>query len=136
MSTLKILEDKETLQEAFDKLKLRAKGEGTIPCKGLIFRLCRSAWSHEGEAVGFKSQFRFLKRKSCKGCEKCMWLWDDLHERICDWGNDGWGSDIEFGDRNNALYQLKVTSWSRDYESGIVDDYELGFVEYKDIEDD
>lgn len=126
--------DMDAIRNAFRAQQPKEEKE---PCKGLIFRLVRSAWVHENDAVGFKSQFKFLKRKSCKGCEKCMWLWDDLHERICDWGNDGWGSEIEFGDKNNALYQLKVTDWSRDWESGIVDDYNLGFVEYKEeVKDD
>lgn len=108
------------------------KIEKLEPCKGLIFRLTRSGWAHEGDSVGFKYQFKLLKRKSCKGCDQCLFLWDDLHERICDWGNDGYGSNIELGEENQALYQLKVTNTSTDWESGMVDDWDIGFVKYNE----
>ena len=102
------------------------------PCRGLIFRLRRSSWSHTGDSVGFKYQFRLLKRKWCKGCDQCLFLWDDLNERIDDWGKDLSWSDIEFGNTDQAMYQLKVTNISRDWESGYVDDWDIGFVEYKE----
>lgn len=62
---------------------------------------------------------RLLKRKSCKGCDQCGYLRDDLHERMCDEGIIL--PEIE----HDALYTIKVTNVSHDYESGFVDDWDL-----------
>lgn len=94
-------------------------------CKGLIYRgRVNEFFNANGDYIEKKTMSP-LKRKSCKGCEKCDWLTDDANEQL------GCRIPLEMPEIiDGNMYQLKVTSYSRDWESGLVDDWEVGFVDY------
>lgn len=94
-------------------------------CKGIIFRAdCQNYIGKKGEIV-FKTVLKQLKKKSCPGCEQCGWLESDIREFI--------SFDTPFlGIENiepNKFYTFQVTNISKDWESGIVDDWDLEIVE-------
>jgi len=90
-------------------------------CKGLYFRCRMSQFiSSKGEYI-YTEKMIPLKRKSCTGCDKCMPVldcFDDILdipvviEKIVDGG----------------LYKLDIINESRDWETGIIDEWDLGFV--------
>lgn len=104
--------------------KLLLEYEHEDVCSGLIFR-CRinRFINKRGEYVETIRMIP-LKRKSCSGCDQCGWLMEFLSEDI----SHEIGSPIAGNIEDNALYQYTVTYSSRDWESGIVDDFECGFV--------
>jgi len=100
-------------------------------CKGIVFRASVSQWMSVQRDINFKKQLRVLKRKSCPGCEQCHWLWDDLSERMSEfYPQDSIIADVEDG----KLYTIITTNLSTDWESGIIDGYDLEFIEYKEVE--
>ena len=100
-------------------------------CKGLVFRCERTAWFGIDQDINFRRRFRLLKRKSCPGCSKCDWMWDDLSERFSDFGSQQDGIDYDDCE-HGKLYELQTTDVSYDYESGFVDSYNMKFVEVKE----
>jgi len=92
-------------------------------CKGLFFRGVVNNYLSGSEFVSTK-RMRPLKRMSCKGCEKCAWMLEQLPEFI----NTDYAPDIS-DTVNGALYQLKVGNISKDWETGYIDDYEFIFTE-------
>lgn len=99
--------------------------------KGLIFRCRRSAWASSNGDINFRYQFRFLKSKSGEG-EHVDWLWDEFQQRVDDYSF--WGSyGVDFEDcEDGQLYEFKVTGVDRDWETGIVEDFDLGFVKVEE----
>lgn len=91
------------------------KGE---PCKGLVFRGYSNTFksnNHIGQHQGIK----LLKRKSCPGCEVCGSLLDEVSESIA------CNSLIMPTIHHGALYSIHITNVHKDWESGLVDDYEI-----------
>ena len=100
-----------------DSLLLLNKVADEDPCKGLIFRGHRTMFVKDGR-IELKQGVRLLKRKSCKGCDKCEWWWDSLNE-------DVENEHIIFPEiEHGALYSIRVVNESRDFETGYVDDYD------------
>lgn len=96
-----------------------------IKCKGLFYR-CRVNKYATWTSVGSKITFRLLKKRSCPGCDRCDSLLDDLRERLSPHFSD---SGVFPDDpKDGEVYRLTVTSVSRDWESGVVDDWDLGLV--------
>jgi hypothetical protein len=94
-------------------------------CKGLTFRGFYNQYYLDGK-FEIKQGIKLLKRKSCSGCEQCFFLHDALREL----------SDIEGaivlpkeGLRNGKLYSVQIINESRDWESGMVDAYDLEIFE-------
>ena len=93
------------------------------PCKGKIFRARKEIYlGSNGEYVEKKKMVP-LKRKSCKGCEHCAWIEECLPEFVSD-GDCLLPADFD----ENALYEIRVTKSYTDWETGIADDWEIGFV--------
>lgn len=91
------------------------------PCTGLVFRAHANHYIDYGGSYVFKQGLKLLKRKSCK-CQKCQVLLDTFQESV---------SNCIFPilpilvDGN--LYGLRVINESRDWETGIIDDYDLEY---------
>jgi len=103
----------------------------TKQCKGLIFRGKRNAFiSGRGDYV-YTERMALLKRKSCKGCERCGYMMEELEEFL---SND-YLPIIPTHLENGQLYKLTVTNISKDWETGIVDDWDLEFIKYIEKED-
>lgn len=90
-------------------------------CKGLFFRGRHTQYLTE-RGFGERQELILLKRKSCEGCPKCVWMLDELGEQA----NERMvlTPDIEDG----GLYKLIVTNISTDWETGYVDSYNLEFI--------
>lgn len=101
--------------------------EKASECKGRIFRGKVNAYiGSRGEYV-YQEKMTPMKSKSCSGCEDCGWIDDDLYEFI-NYGTLPIIKDIEDG----ALYSLQAINGTRDWESGIMDDWELEFIKIKE----
>jgi hypothetical protein len=117
------------------ELKIMADDTPTQPkkCGGMFYRLYREAYTGGAGDVNFKTRFRPQKKLSCEGCGVCLHLtcedMDILFEQFLD--NR---CDVNPNAKNGTLYQLKVTNISTDWETGYVDDYDLEFVEVKNVQ--
>lgn len=93
-------------------------------CNGRIYRLKQTfffnAKGHYVETIKLIP----MKRLSCKGCDVCFWL-DDAAEEELDCYKSGLSIDEII---DGHLYALTVTEESPDWETGIIEDYQLGFV--------
>ena len=96
-------------------------------CKGKFFRASVNGFMSADGTYTYQERMKPLKRMSCSGCADCDWIEDDLKEFI----NNEMFPAVEGGIENGAIYTLAVTEISRDWESGVVDDYELQFVKYR-----
>jgi len=112
---------------------LKAKHSDPEPetCKGLIFRADVSSWVGSDSDVNFRERFRFVKRLSCPGCVRCDWLLEDLNNRIGDkWLKDTVVRPIEV--THGELFTLRATNMSRDWETGVIDEWDLEFVKLEE----
>lgn len=91
------------------------------PCSGLIFRYTESTWIDSSGSLNTRARYSLLKRASCTCCRHLI---DDLREMI-----HPRSSSIIYPERPevNGLYRLRVVNESTDWESGIVDDWDLEF---------
>lgn len=83
------------------------------PCKGRFYRYTQSAYRANDGSVQTKETFKLLKRDSCKGCEKCGWIEEDIAEVI------SWEEGIPVYDtfqHGDTAYWF--TDGYRDYEYG------------------
>lgn len=94
-------------------------------CKGLVFRGYKSMfWT--GEKLEERKGLRFLKRKSCKGCQFCSYILDNMNENIS-------GEMINLDNiEDRKLYTIYYGNFSRNWESGIVDDWDVIIEEIKE----
>ena len=99
-------------------------------CLGKIYRGYHSQWydSMSGK-IGFKTGLTPLKRKSCKGCEQCNWLDENLDFFYDDEGFVRELESIEHG----KLYYIDFVVTGHDYESGLIDEWHLEVKKYKEI---
>lgn len=99
-------------------------------CKGVFYRGEVSVYRNGKGGVTLVKGVRFLKKMSCPGCSNCGGLTGEIGEFINPYDPGGYTfglEDIEHG----KLYTLAVTNVRRDWESGIVDSWDLEFVEVK-----
>lgn len=104
-------------------LELEVDQKETSQCKGKIYKAKVTHYiGSRGEAI-YQEKFIPMKRMSCDGCAKCNWLEDDLNEFM----SNNTFPIIEDRIKDEGLYYLDVTNISHDFESGIVDDWNLIF---------
>lgn len=97
-------------------------------CKGIYFRGFYNQYYQDGK-FEIKQGIKLLKRKSCPGCNKCGFILDNLQELSC-----VEGSIIlpKYGIEHGKLYSVIVTNESRDWESGVVDDWDLEIIKVEE----
>lgn len=71
---------------------------------------------------------KLLKRKSCKGCEKCGAIQEALVDDVSTWPDKFRIKDPIDG----AMYKLEITNVSHCWETGYADDYDVEFTRYYD----
>lgn len=108
-----------------EDLNLKAAGEEN-DCKGLFWRANVSSFLSD-KTIQERVQLRFLKRKSCKGCSYCDWLWESLGETI----EEGIVSKKEI--EHGKIYTYNVVTSKGYYDLYADIDY-IEFVEVKDKE--
>ena len=90
-------------------------------CKGIYFRVSSNDYvSHDG-IYHYQLKIYPLKRMSCRGCAACECLLDDY--KIT-----GEMPLLPKGINDGDIVELKVIRQSRDWETGIIDGFEPGFV--------
>lgn len=94
-------------------------------CKGVIYKADVQHCKTE-RGILYSIRLNKLKRMSCPGCNQCVYIEDDINEI-------GPGrsqiKNIEMVE-HGKLYTIEVCDISRDYETGIIDDWNLEVVEY------
>jgi hypothetical protein len=94
--------------------------EGVV-CKGLFFRCITNAFFNNKEEYVEQVRFRPLKRLSCSGCPKCERIKEEIEESDLD-------TLMAYDTiKEGAVYQLDYDEISRDWETGIIDDWVLKF---------
>ncbi len=90
-----------------------------MECKGLIYKAKENQFKNSKGHFVLKCEMVPMKRLSCSGCESCGGIYDCIEEL-----------DPIFPDviEHNQLYELVIGNVSTDWESGIVDDFDLMFV--------
>jgi hypothetical protein len=63
---------------------------------------------------------------SCPGCEGCDWMEDEIRNFI---DND---TPITHEPKEGQLYRVAIINEERDWESGIIDAWDIAFVPLKD----
>lgn len=109
--------------DTFPKLDLEPKGE---PCKGLVFRCVVSMCITKHDGFLERRELRLLKRRSCKGCEKCGWIMEYMHEELY----DGEPDTLLCGLDGGKMYTPTFESW-KDWESTY---YEMEFAGFELVE--
>lgn len=85
------------------------------PCKGQLYR-CRINNHVHGDRITFQTTFTLLRRRSCKGCDKCGWVEDDLREMM---------PLFPKNPQDGAVYAISIANAQRDWESGWIDSWDL-----------
>ncbi len=101
-------------------------GQSTEDCKGLVYRGYVNEFYFDGR-YELKQGLRKLKKKSCPGCYHCGYLEDEMNEFIS-MDTRIIIPEIEHGE----LYTLTISNVSRDWESGIADDWDMEFIKIKE----
>lgn len=109
--------------------RLTLEQHDTQSCKGLFFRAHMTKFMSSMHTLEFveKRRLRILKKRSCKGCVRCEGLREMLKESIF----NEFAPDVTHV-KEGALYKLQCNATSTDPETGLVDDWELEFVEIKE----
>ena len=98
-------------------------------CRGLFYRVERSAYVQGRGEYGERTRTRFLKRKSCPGCEDCERQLEAFQSDM------GEGASVEINPLPDVqfpqprLYQLSCVVTSTDWETGYADDWTWVFKE-------
>ena len=94
-------------------------------CKGLFYRgHTNKYWN--GYKLSFSKELRFLKRRSCTGCVKCDWYYEQIKELL-------YIDAIILPEiKNGQLYSVKCVVTSTDWETGYADDWVFEFYEVKE----
>lgn len=93
--------------------------ENKKECKGVVFRAEVSSYRTSKKGIGMTLKLNPLKRKSCPGCDQCGWI-DDL---FLDFTAEDIIGFTEIEDK--GLYTIGVINEHRDWESGLIDDFDL-----------
>ena len=107
------------------KLFKMVESEDEKFCPGIVYKARLSTYIEKGG--GYVETMKLVpnKTKSCEGCDNCPCLEDALCDLI-DSDRPPDLSKVEDG----KFYYLIIINESTDWETGIVDDWELGFTEY------
>ena len=94
-------------------------------CQGAVFRANVSNCLTKS-GFGFFVRLNKIKKLSCPGCNKCGWQDDNFAEVNNDWPI----INIEKAE-HGKLYTIGICNESRDWESGVIDQWDLELIPYK-----
>lgn len=115
-----------SITKSLKELKILHNEKKKEECKGLFFRGTVNIFA-TAEYVREVRQVKLLKRRSCKGCETCSWMMDEVQEDVNSGSFERYLSNIKDG----KIYTIHV-SCSQDWESGNWEIDEMEFVEHKE----
>lgn len=98
--------------------------ESNHKCQGAIFK---AEVTNFRTSRGLSFQVKLVKSKklSCPGCMSCAWQDESFDEVSNDWPISNI-TEVE----NNAFYSVDITNVQRDYESGLLDYWDLLLVKF------
>ena len=88
----------------------------------VICRLVTSVW-HDRNGITFKRQLRFLHRKS----KNHNFVQEDAD---CVGADETWARITNIGECKDGIYKVIACNESRDWETGIIDDYDFELIPY------
>ena len=92
-------------------------------CVGRIYKCKINTFINKKGEVIYQKRMLPQKRMSCGGCEHCSWLLDEIKNFI--------DEDIltKIQDPiDGQYYRLEIVNQIKDWETGIIDEYEIAFV--------
>jgi len=95
-------------------------------CKGLYWRGSENIFLDSDGSIKQFKELRLLKKKSCPGCEKCGWIFDEISASIILTTASNLLSKIEHG----KIYQFRWNT-TTEWESRITEIDEIWFEEVK-----
>lgn len=108
-------------------IDLLAVKEDKPECKGRVYRAKVSRFLGKNSSYTYQETMVPMKRLSCPGCSQCGWFDEDLKEfALSDY------PPIINNIKHGELYYLAVVNEHYDWESGILDGFELEFKEMKE----
>lgn len=96
-------------------------------CKGLYWRGSENIFIDADGRIKQTNELRILKKKSCPGCEKCGWIFDEISESIASGVASNLLSKIEHG----KLYQFRWNT-TTEWESGVTEIDKIWFEEVEE----
>jgi len=125
---------KMNLRKIILDIEIKDYQEKGLICEGLLFKGYSSIYYKDGE-INRKEGLKLLKRKSCKGGEKCKsydgenvmsihcdhWFLDEMSEMLD--GDYVIIPEIEDG----ALYRIRIANEITDWETGALDAFDFEF---------
>jgi hypothetical protein len=114
------------MSSLFDNI-IEKEDDNKPTCKGIIYKCKINNFINRKGHYIEKISMIPMKTLSCKGCVTCGWIEETMDDVIACDGN------IQFVDKpeHNELYELKVTDTFTDWETGMVDEFYIGFVKIK-----
>lgn len=117
---------------------------GDRTCKGLLFRGYSSTFYNESKGTIDKREgLRLLKKQSCHGKPCESYDGEHIESWRCDWSmleylNDliSSGSVIMPDIENGALYKVRTINQSRDWETGVLDSWDIEFYKVEENKND
>ena len=109
----------------FDKEKLDKK---TKVCNGNRFRCRINCYVNKKGGFVYQEKMIPLKKMSCEGCESCIGTFTEDLQEFIEMDKIPEIEDMEDG----AIYKLAITNESRDWETGMIDDWDLSFIKVKE----
>lgn len=100
----------------------RPREEEKPICKGKVYKCKENMFINKKGEIIFKQTFVPMKKLSCDGCESCGWIDDTLRESV---EEDYFVLSEDEVYENNELYYICATNIERDWESGLVDAWDL-----------
>lgn len=104
-------------------LKKEISAQCENKCKGKIYRGRVNAYIIKTGTYVYQEHMVYMKRLSCPGCEYCGFFDDYLDDVL---GNKSYPIIKNIEDK--ILYKLEVVNVSKDWETGMADDWDLEFV--------
>lgn len=98
-------------------------------CKGQIYKCEQSFFLDKRERYVEKVRMVPMKKLSCPGCKNCGGIIDAYSEFAYDHG-----IDIRPAIFHNEFYILDIVDKSRDWKTGIVDDFGMAFIFIEGVE--
>lgn len=96
-------------------------------CKGLYWRGSENIFIDGDGRIKQTNELRILKKKSCPGCEKCGWIFDEISGSI----DCGVASNLLSKIEHGKLYQLKCDT-TTEWETGITEVDKIWFEEVEE----
>ena len=98
-----------------------------LDCKGLVYRARVSSFLRRGGEYVDRRGLTLLARKSCRTCGKCFSLSEMFKEYVND-GNYVNTNHLE----NMGAYRLTITNVIEDYETGLIDHYDIEYIKVEE----